>query len=185
MMHVDAHLFMEVNSALSGPLATALFSVITYLGNGFVLALIVLPSFYFLDRERFRKHVLAMVVCAAFSGLIVTVTKIAVDRQRPPEYFEKEKVDIHVPGVVPVDRSFPSGHSQIAFAIAVYLSCLFRSLAPLFLAIAGLVGLSRIALGVHFPLDVAVGAVIGSVFSVVGFTWVERKQKTAQIITGD
>ena len=109
----------------------------------------------------------------------------AVNRQRPPEYFEKAEVDIHAPGVVPVDRSFPSGHAQIAFAIAVYLSCLFRPLAPLFLAIAGLVGLSRIALGVHFPLDVAVGAVIGSVFSVVGFMWVERKQKTAQIITGD
>ncbi len=185
MIHFDAHLFMEINRALSGPLATAFFSFITYLGDGFVLALTVLPIFYFLDRERFRKHVLTMVLCAAFSGLIVTATKIVVDRQRPPEYFAKAEVDIHVPGVVPVDKSFPSGHTQIAFAIAVYLSCLYRALAPLFLMIAGLVGLSRIALGVHFPLDVVVGAVIGSVFSVVGFKWATRKQKRAQIVTGD
>ena len=140
-------------------------------------ALVVLPAFYFFDRARFRKHVLAMVLFAAFSGLVVTATKIAVDRQRPPEYFASLGIDMHVPGAVPVDKSFPSGHTQIAFAIAVYLSCIYRSYALLFLLVAGLVGLSRIALGVHFPVDVAAGACIGAVFSLGGYRWAMRKQK--------
>jgi undecaprenyl-diphosphatase len=177
MMHFDATAFLAINKALSGSVSSAFFSFVTYLGDGFVLALIVLPVFYFFDRVRFRKHVLAMVLFAAFSGLVVTGAKIAVDRQRPPEYFGNLGVEIHLPGAVPVDRSFPSGHTQIAFAIAVYLSFLYRPYAALFLIIAGLVGLSRIALGVHFPFDVVVGACIGTVFSVVGFRWATRKQK--------
>jgi undecaprenyl-diphosphatase len=177
MMHFDHTLFLKINGALSGTVSSEFFSFVTYLGNGFVLALVVLPAFYFFDRARFRKHVLAMVLFAAFSGLVVTATKIAVDRQRPPEYFGNLGIDMHVPGAVPVDKSFPSGHTQIVFAIAVYLSCIYRSYALLFLFVAGLVGLSRIALGVHFPLDVVAGACIGTVFSLGGYRWAVRKQK--------
>jgi undecaprenyl-diphosphatase len=177
MMNFDATVFLAINGALSGPVSTAFFSFVTYLGDGFVLALIVLPGFYFFDRVSFRKHVLAMVLFATFSGLVVTAAKIVVDRQRPPEYFGNLGVEIHAPGAVPVDRSFPSGHTQIAFAIAIYLSCLYRPFTPLFVIIAGLVGLSRIALGVHFPFDVVVGAGIGTLFSLVGFRWATRRQK--------
>jgi undecaprenyl-diphosphatase len=46
--------------------------------------------------------------------------------------------------------------------------------APVFLILALLVGLSRIALGVHFPLDVVTGAAIGAAFSVVA-CWLTRR----------
>ncbi len=168
-MSFDDSLFLALNQALSGPTSTLFFSIITRLGDGLVLALIVLPLFYFYDRVRFKKHALAMVLSVALSGLVVNLMKVAVDRPRPPEHFASLQEKVHAPLGLPRDRSFPSGHTQTGFGTAVYLSSLYPSLSPVFIVLAALVGLSRVAIGVHFPLDVLVGAVIGTIFSVLGF----------------
>jgi undecaprenyl-diphosphatase len=101
--------------------------------------------------------------------------KIAVDRPRPGEHFQSTDVVVHIPFGTPPDRSFPSGHTQTAFGAATYLSCLFPAASPLFLILAALVGLSRVAMGAHFPLDVLVGAIIGAGFSLAAFFWVKRR----------
>lgn len=56
--------------------------------------------------------------------------------------------------------SFPSGHSAAAFAVALAMAGSVPG-GPAFVALAFAVGLSRIYLGAHYPLDVAVGAVLG------------------------
>ena len=57
--------------------------------------------------------------------------------------------------------SFPSSHATNAFGQAVFWSCLHPRLSPLFLLLAILIGLSRIALGKHWPSDVLAGAILG------------------------
>jgi lipid-A-disaccharide synthase len=60
-------------------------------------------------------------------------------------------------------QSFPSGHAAVSFAAAATLIYGFRSRRRyLFLLPAGFVGFSRVACGVHFPLDVVAGGVLGS-----------------------
>lgn len=165
MIALDEQLFLTLNQALSGSSATWLFSVATELGNGLILAaLIVVPMLIF-DRQRLKQHLLPMVAAVAISGGVVNLMKVAVDRPRPAERFAGDDVDIHTPRGTPSDRSFPSGHTQTAFGGATYLSCLYPAAAPAFLIAAALTGLSRIALGVHFPLDVLAGAAIGAAFS--------------------
>jgi membrane-associated phospholipid phosphatase len=70
--------------------------------------------------------------------------------------------------IVPVYRagatSFPSGHTSTSFATATALSMAYPKwyvIAPAFLW-AGSVGYSRSYLGVHYPTDVAAGAVLGA-----------------------
>ncbi len=58
--------------------------------------------------------------------------------------------------------SFPSGHTTAAFAAAVALAGAPFGLGPLALALAVGIGLSRVYLGAHYPLDVAVGLALGS-----------------------
>jgi undecaprenyl-diphosphatase len=65
---------------------------------------------------------------------------------------------------IPDHGSFPSGHTLHAVMAAVVVSVLAGPVAPLFIVLAILVGLSRVVLGVHYPSDVAAGAALGAIF---------------------
>jgi undecaprenyl-diphosphatase len=58
--------------------------------------------------------------------------------------------------------SFPSGHTTAAFAAAVALAGAPFGIGPAALALAIGIGMSRVYLGAHYPLDVAVGVVLGT-----------------------
>ncbi len=64
-------------------------------------------------------------------------------------------------------HSMPSNHATNMFAIATLLSFYFRRFWPVFYLIALFVGYSRIYLGDHFPLDVFVGAVAGTLIGLL------------------
>jgi len=63
--------------------------------------------------------------------------------------------------------SFPSGHATTAFALAALLVLWYPRWAAGFLALAGLVGLSRVVLGAHFPSDVLAGAALGTAVALI------------------
>lgn len=168
-MNFDHQLFLTLNDALGDGWTGELLGMATHLGNGWVQAALCVPLMFFFSRTRFRSHLLAMALTAAAGGLFVAGAKVVVGRERPPTYFERQGVSIHTQSKKPPDNSFPSGHTQTAFSTATYLSLLYPALSPLFLLLAGLVGLSRISLGVHFPLDVLVGALLGVGFAIWGY----------------
>jgi undecaprenyl-diphosphatase len=62
---------------------------------------------------------------------------------------------------MPTTRSFPSGHTAAAFAFATGVGRELSWAGPPLYALAGLVGYSRVHTGVHYPLDVIVGALTG------------------------
>jgi undecaprenyl-diphosphatase len=67
-----------------------------------------------------------------------------------------------VVGRKPSGWSFPSGHTASSFACARVLTTVWPRRAPLFYALASLVGFSRVYVGAHYPGDVISGAVIGT-----------------------
>jgi undecaprenyl-diphosphatase len=63
--------------------------------------------------------------------------------------------------------SFPSGHTQIAFGVATYLASRFKKYWWLFYSGAVCMGISRIYVGSHFPMDVLAGAIVGMLVSLI------------------
>ena len=71
--------------------------------------------------------------------------------------------------------SFPSGHAALAFAFAFVVFRRDRDWGIAFFILAALVAVGRVFVGVHYPLDILGGAVVGWFAAwVVG--WVERKE---------
>jgi undecaprenyl-diphosphatase len=119
------------------------------------------------DPEKYAAF-LAAGLAAATGVLLFMVLKKVVARRRPctiePSCWAT---------LLPRDQfSFPSGHSITAFAVALPLSYYFPTLAPLLLALAVSVALSRIILGVHFLTDVIAGSIIGSLLGYLAVTFV-------------
>jgi membrane-associated phospholipid phosphatase len=112
------------------------------------------------------------------SGIITYTLKYAVHRERP--YITYPFIDNVT---TEDDPSFPSGHTSWAFALATSASINFPKwyvIVPSFLY-AGAVGYSRLHLGVHYPSDVFVGALVGSGSAFLGYKlnhWLFDKKHT-------
>ena len=143
----------------------------TQLGNTGML-FIVLGLAMLLWRPARRAGFSAL--CAMLIGLIVVnfTIKPLVARERPWLVIE------HFVNLVPEHdpNSFPSGHTNaaFAFAIAVCLSAPRRWMKITAVCMAAVMGLSRLYVGVHFPSDVLAGAAIGSLCGLAG-AWVVKR----------
>lgn len=66
---------------------------------------------------------------------------------------------------IPDAGSFPSGHTLHAVLAAAAMATAMPALAAVFVPVAGLMAVSRVALGVHYPSDVAAGGALGMAFA--------------------
>ena len=102
-------------------------------------------------REAARLALVTLVV----SHLVVQLIKRTVGRPRPSRWTS------YVNLVTEPDRfSFPSGHAAAAMSVAFAYAVVFPGVAFPVVAIAALVGMSRVCLGVHYPGDVFAGQTI-------------------------
>ena len=108
------------------------------------------------------------------SAIVVNILKYTFQRPRP--FISYPFIEKLSAGGSP---SFPSGHTSDAMAMAMALSLMYPKwyvIVPSFIW-AGLVGYSRMDLGVHYPFDVLVGAIIGVTCSLAVYRILSQKRQ--------
>ena len=178
ILYQNTLLFYFINNGLSNPFFNFLMPAITNFGS-FIAMAIICVLMYIFGGENTRKVALLGLVALLLANVAVYLLKIIVAEPRP---------FIVLPNVIQlVSESeaygFPSGHAASSFAVMTMIGLkyrlhfkgkTYRLLYPL-LAFASLIAFSRVYIGVHYPLDVIFGAIIGilSALLVIYIGWDE------------
>lgn len=93
-------------------------------------------------------------------SLVSTIIK-RLGRPRPMHFDTDGLFGLHPNWADWTYQSFPSGHATTAFALAACVGFVSERWFYPSLALAAVIGLSRIAVGVHYPSDVFAGAILG------------------------
>ena len=155
-----------------GPLwISEFFRDISGLGGPIVLGLLILATvaFYLLRRQR---RTAIFVAISSLSGTVLSVfLKLAFDRPRP----DLVRHLTHASG-----NGFPSGHAMMSALIYLTIGALIAQstsemrlkvfIMGVAVSLTGLVGISRVYLGVHWPSDVLAGWVAGSFWALLSWT---------------
>jgi undecaprenyl-diphosphatase len=127
------------------------------------------------------------IIITILIGLILTdqlsnLTKIMFERLRPSHEPALQGLVHHVKGYVGGSFSFVSGHSSNVFGVALITALVIRNriYTVLIFLWASLVAYSRIYLGVHYPLDILGGMILG--MSVTGFAYLVLKGIQCKLI---
>lgn len=159
--NIDIDILNKINSNRNATLDPT-FKAITNTAVPLSIATpVVLYSIGLIKKDSLIKQK-ALIVSETFlaSAFITLASKKIIKRERP--YLRYAQLE---PVVFENSYSMPSGHTSTAFATATSLSLAYPKwyvIAPSFIW-AGSVGYSRMHLGVHYPSDVLVGALVGSV----------------------
>lgn len=138
-----------------------MFKLISRLGDG-VFWYVLMAALLLHYQAAAVAAVLHMLAVALAATLIYKLIKRQTLRPRPFNVYPSIVCNGH-----PLDQfSFPSGHTMHAVAFSIVSTAYFPALIWLVLPFALLVAVSRPILGLHYPSDVLVGALIGAVLSI-------------------
>lgn len=179
LLFLDHFLFHKINQAWTNGVLDWILPRITDLHKSPIfVGLVVCGLIYWIYDERLRaaKVILLLVISVALSDSIsYRIIKATVERSRPAESGIKVQLRTHSHS----GKSFPSNHAANIFAFANLAGFAIPYLHPFLLFFAFSVAYSRVYVGVHFPLDVLVGALLGLAISTLlwrlGRGWVESK----------
>lgn len=160
----DLKLLYIINSKIKSKILDRLIPVITNLGSTAFTVFLSLALILF-GRDKVKTAGIEALFTLTTSSILVTYLKKKFTRPRPYWVIK----DVNSFNINLKDYSFPSGHTTAAFSLATILSLNFPSFLLAFIAIALIVGLSRIYLAVHFPTDVFIGIIIGISFGIFNY----------------
>ena len=171
----DLSILEWIQIHLVNPFCDGFFSLVTHLGDGGILWILLAVGMLFFKKN--RKTGL-MMGTALVLGLIFGngVLKNLFQRVRP---YDLENALVQVPIIAkPGDWSFPSGHTLASFEAATVLMIRNKRFGIPALILAVLIAFSRLYLYVHFPSDVLAGALLGVLLGFLGVFIVGKIAKT-------
>jgi len=130
-----------------------------------------------------RKHskliywaIMGGILCA----VVIRIIKVGANLPRPAGILSID--DFQVIGKAITSKSFPSGHTATAFFVAAIVTGFHQSRWLLIgsLLVASILAFSRIAVGVHWPIDVCIGAIIGWSIGILTVRFAQNSKALSQ-----
>ena len=176
ILDFDRWLFKLING-LAGhvPILDALMKAVANDYSVFISMSIALLAFWFgfkdaSKRLRIQKGVLAAMASLGLTSGAVRLCYVFLHRPRP--FVELDNV--HLLFYRPTDPSFPAEPAAVLFSIAFSIYLVDKRIGRWFMVAAALQGFSRVFVGVHYPLDIVAGAILGIVISFGVFSLFRR-----------
>lgn len=176
---LDERLFLEVNALGAGPewIRDALDP---HTRNYILLCLAATLGAALHSRRAAMGAALATTIAALWSDVLVQLVYMLVVRDRPEEVLGAQALLVEGGRWAHI-ASFPSGHMVVTTAIvAAGMLCVPWLRAP-FWIYCGIIGLTRITFGAHFPLDVVAGLAFGYPVGVFAYELVTRWGLTLRV----
>ena len=163
--------FLYWLESIRNPILDAIMSVVTMVGEETLFLAIALLIFWCLDKKRGYIFLLIGFVGITINQVLKLTFRIPRPWVKDPSFTVVESAIEEATGY-----SFPSGHTQ---NVADTFGCVAYGAKRLWVRIASvvlilLVGLSRMYLGVHTPLDVGVSLLVGAVLVLGLYPLLER-----------
>ncbi|HEX9615325.1 MAG TPA: phosphatase PAP2 family protein [Bacteroidota bacterium] len=186
---IDLGLFVFINQSLQNAVLDFLMPFITDLNKQLPVLITVLAILAWMvvkGGTTGRIAAVLLIITITFSDqLSSSWVKHLFERVRPCHELE----NVHLLVDCGSGYSFPSSHAVNSFAGATVLSFFFRKWLWAFASFAVVAALSRIYVGVHYPSDVAGGALLGFacgalivyLFILAKSWWIARTKKTPEM----
>ncbi|MXV52505.1 phosphatase PAP2 family protein [Pedobacter sp. HMF7647] len=189
IMQFDQQLFFAINRGLSNPFFDWL---MPFLRNRYFWTPLYLFLVVFFIRNYEKKGIMLIVFLLITFALAdmssASMIKPLIHRLRPCNDPSINQMVRAIAGCG-TGFSFPSSHAANHFAIAVFLVTVFRHkwkwITPLALFWAASICFAQVYVGVHYPVDVTVGGLLGALIGYITGTIFLAIQRDKQWSTGN
>ncbi len=162
----DNFILKLVNKNMNNRFFDQFFTRFTNLAGGLSITVFIFACYFFSTSEFSKTFAIQMLAGQILTQAVAHTIKFLAKRLRPYEVLEW----LNTFDIIMRDYSFPSGHTASAFSIALVGARFFPAFAIGFYIYAVLIGISRLYLAVHFPTDVFVGALVGSLMTFISLS---------------
>lgn len=161
-LEFDQNLFLWVNG-LSGhfPVIDNIFSAVANDYFAIVFGCLIMMALWtgIRDSEKRRHMQKGIMVASSSLGTCQGMVEIINNLWQRPRPFEE--LDVNLLFYPPTDPSFPSNSASVLFGMAWGIFLYNRKAGSVLLALAAIMGFSRVYVGIHYPLDIVGGMVLG------------------------
>ena len=164
ILRIDHQLFFLINIGLANPIFDFIMPLITNEKNWYIP--IAISWIFLIWKGGRRGRAVAFLIIPTLILADQTSSsflKHLFERLRPCKVLENVRLLVHCGS----GFSFPSSHAtniSAAFTLFIYF---YRKYTIIWITIIAMVGLSRVYVGVHYPLDVLGGYVVGTTISIL------------------
>ena len=176
IIEIDKKLMIFLNKTLSNPIFDILMPIITNQNFLTIIGVVLIIYLGFYAGKRGKITLIALIFAAGISDAICAqIIKPWVGRIRPShEFIEYINLLVSKGG----KWSFPSNHAANSFAFATVLSYFYDKNKTIIFSIASVIAFSRVYVGVHYPLDIIFGSLLGYTVSwIILSVWVIIKMR--------